>query len=105
MASLIQKLAPEVVLSRRRRIYHRLVNRLEAGIVASIQILWQSLSPAAVNGVIEEFVSREGTEYGAQEVSLETKCRQVMRQLKKGDVIITFNDEDQSCSLVSSREL
>ena len=73
--------------------------------MASIQILWQSLSPAALNGVIEEFVSREGTEYGAQEVSLETKYRQVMRQLEKGDVIITFNDEDQSCSIVSSREL
>ena len=99
MASFIQKLAPEVVLSRRRRIYHRLVHRREAGIVVSIQIPWQTLSPAALNGVIEEFVSREGTEYGAEEVSLETKCRQVMRQLEKGDVIITFNDETQSCSI------
>ena len=103
--SLILKFAPEVIFSRGRKIYHRRVNRREAGIVASIQIPWQSLSPAALNGVIEEFVSREGTEYGAQEVSLETKCRQVMRQLEKGDVIITFNDEAQSCSIVSSREL
>ena len=64
------------------------------------KIPWRSLSPAALKGVIEEFVSREGTEYGQSEVSLEKKVQQVMWQLEKGDVMITFDDQEQTCSIV-----
>lgn len=73
--------------------------------MANIQIPWRSLSEDALNGVIEEFVSREGTEYGAEDISLEAKCRQVIRQLEKGDVVITYNDEDLSCSIVPARDI
>ena len=68
--------------------------------MVSTKIPWRSLSPAALNGVIEEFVSREGTEYGETEVSLEEKVQQVMWQLEKGDVMITFDDQEQTCSIV-----
>lgn len=39
------------------------------------------LSPEALRGVIEAFVTREGTDYGAQEVPLDTKVCQVRQQL------------------------
>ncbi len=68
--------------------------------MSSIQIPWQSLSESALQGVIEEFVSREGTEYGDAEVPIETKCRQVRRQLETGEAIIAFSNEDQTCSIV-----
>jgi len=68
--------------------------------VVSTKIPWRSLSPEALKGVIEEFVSREGTEYGETEVSLEEKVQQVMWQLEKGDVMITFDDQEQTCSIV-----
>ena len=68
--------------------------------MVSTKIPWRSLSPAALKGVIEEFVSREGTEYGETEVSLEEKVQQVMWQLEKGDVMITFDDQEQTCSIV-----
>lgn len=35
------------------------------------------LSAGALQGVIEEFISREGTDYGQVEASQETKFRQV----------------------------
>jgi uncharacterized protein YheU (UPF0270 family) len=35
------------------------------------------LSPEALHGVIEAFLTREGTDYGAREVSLATKIWQV----------------------------
>ena len=38
---------------------------------------WDQLSPDALRGVIEEFVTREGTEYGDQDVPLETKVAAV----------------------------
>ncbi len=36
-------------------------------------IPYQMLSPEALRGVIEAFITREGTDYGAQEVALDTK--------------------------------
>ena len=44
----------------------------------------QMLSPEALQGVIEAFVTREGTDYGAQDVSLATKVWQVRQQLDAG---------------------
>ena len=71
--------------------------------MASITIPWDSLSETALRGIVEEFVTREGTEYGARPVSLDEKRRAVMRQLEAGEVLITFNDEDQTCSLIPAR--
>src|SRR5215813_5827733 len=41
----------------------------------------EMLSVEALQGVIEAFVTREGTEYGTQDVSLATKVLQVQQQL------------------------
>ena len=54
-------------------------------------IPYQELSPAALQGLIEYFVLREGTEYGAKEVPLAIKHAQVMRLLEKGKARIVFN--------------
>ena len=51
-------------------------------------------------GVIQEYVTREGTEYGAEEFSLDEKCLAVKRQLERGEVLITWDEESQSCSLL-----
>ena len=42
------------------------------------------LSADALRGVIEAFVTREGTDYGMQEVPLATKVCQVQHQLDAG---------------------
>jgi len=51
----------------------------------------ESLSPAALRGVIEAFVLREGTDYGHHEHSLEEKCRAVERQLGEGRARICYD--------------
>ena len=63
------------------------------------KIPWDELSEDALKGVIEEFVTREGTEYGDSEVFLEMKCQQVRKQLHDGEVFITFDEELQTCSI------
>lgn len=63
-----------------------------------------ALSETALRGVIEEFVSREGTDYGP-EVSFETKVAQVRRQLESGIAVIVFDPESESCTLVTRDEL
>ena len=58
-----------------------------------IEIPLDRLSPDILNAVIEEFILREGTDYGASETSMDSKIAQVRRQLDHGDVLITFDPE------------
>lgn len=58
------------------------------------------LSPDALRGVIEAFVLREGTEYGAHDVSLDVKVAQVMRQLQRGEAQIVFDLESEEIGIV-----
>jgi len=65
-----------------------------------VEIPLEELSPAALRGVVEAFVNREGTDYGAVERSLEEKVADVMRQLKRGEARIVFDPESESVTLV-----
>ena len=60
---------------------------------------YQELAVETLTAIIEEFISREGTDYGAHETSLEKKVQQVMNQLKRGEIVVTFDPESQSCDL------
>lgn len=65
-----------------------------------VQIPAGSLSPAALRGVIEAFVLREGTDYGPAEYSLAEKSAQVSAQLARGEVEIWYDPASQSVTLV-----
>jgi uncharacterized protein YheU (UPF0270 family) len=67
-----------------------------------MDIPYQELSSATLTAVIEEFVLREGTDYGAQEYSLNDKVAQVRKQLEIGEVKINFDAGNQSCQIVSA---
>jgi uncharacterized protein len=64
-----------------------------------IEISPASLSAEALRAVIESFVLREGTDYGAHEVSLEEKVAQVMRQLERGEAHIVFDPSTRSVNI------
>lgn len=57
------------------------------------------LSPEALKGVIEEFISRGGTDYGEIEVSAETSFRQVKSKLEKGLAILLYDDETETTNI------
>ncbi len=65
-----------------------------------MEIPYDKLSPELLRAVIEEFVTREGTDYGHQEYSLDQKVERVEQQLKQGTVHILFNPEDETCSIL-----
>jgi len=67
-------------------------------------IPFKQLSPDALQGLIEDFVTRNGTDYGDIEVSLETRITQVMRQLKSGDVVIAYNHDEQYCNIITKED-
>ena len=60
------------------------------------------LSPEALDGVIQEFVLREGTDYGDREVSPEIKLLQVKNKLEKGLAILVFDDETETTNIILS---
>ena len=66
----------------------------------AVEIPWRELSADALNGVLEEFATREGTEYGMTDVALETKVAQLRRQLERGEVMVFFDTELSSCQLL-----
>jgi uncharacterized protein len=57
------------------------------------------LSPEALQGVIEEFILRDGTDYGETEVSMETKFRQVKHKLENGSAVLVFDDEAETINI------
>jgi uncharacterized protein YheU (UPF0270 family) len=57
------------------------------------------LSEDALLGVIEEYITREGTDYGAEERTLEQKVDQVRRQLSSGRAVINYDPVTESCSI------
>ncbi len=70
--------------------------------MTALKIPFNQLSPEALQGVIEEFVTRDGTDYGEIEVSLETKTSQVLSQLKFGKAVIVFDQKTETCTILKS---
>lgn len=69
-----------------------------------MEIPKEALSEAALDGVIDNFVQREGTDYGVHEVAYETKIQQIRKQIEKGTVKIVFDPSTESVSLVTEQE-
>lgn len=65
-----------------------------------IAIAHTDLSSAALQGVIESFVLREGTDYGEKEFSLEQKVARVIAQLERGEARVMFDPNSESIDIV-----
>ncbi len=70
-----------------------------------IKVPYEDLEPHTLRALVEEFITREGTEYGYEEVALETKVRQVMSQLQNETAFITFDPETETATVVSAESL
>ena len=70
--------------------------------MTALKIPYDQLSPEALHGVIEEFVTRDGTDYGEFEIPLETKISQVLGQLKSGKAVIVFDQATETCNILKS---
>ncbi|MDM8518134.1 YheU family protein [Desulfobacterales bacterium HSG16] len=64
-----------------------------------MEIPYNSFKPEILRAVIEEIITREGTDYGEQTLSLEKKIDQAMSRLKTGRALITYDEKTQTCNL------
>jgi uncharacterized protein YheU (UPF0270 family) len=68
--------------------------------MAGLIITFQELSPEALRGVVEEFVTRDGTDYGEFEVALVTKIQQILNQLQTRKAVIVFDQKTETCNIL-----
>jgi len=66
-----------------------------------IEVPHTELTREVLRRLIEEFVTRDGTDYGAVERSLDEKVAAVMRQLAAGDVAIVVDPEQETVDIVA----
>lgn len=69
-----------------------------------VEVPYQQLSEDALQSLLEDVATRDGTDYGEQEVPLETKVAQLKRQIQQGHAVIVFDPETESCNVISREE-
>jgi uncharacterized protein YheU (UPF0270 family) len=65
-----------------------------------VEVPVKRLSREALDGLIEEFVTRDGTDYGSQEQTLDEKKSAVARQLDRGELVIVFDSESETGNII-----
>ena len=63
------------------------------------------LSDDALRGMIEEFVTRDGTDYGEQEVSLEERVEEVREKILTGKALIMFDSKTETTTIIPAEDL
>lgn len=70
-----------------------------------VEVPPDALSSEALEGLVEEFVTREGTDYGLREHSLDDKRKSVLAQIARREVVIVFDLESESTTLIPRADL
>lgn len=64
----------------------------------------QELTIDVLHNVAESYVLREGTDYGAEEVELETKVQQVIAKLRSGEAVLVYSELYESVNIVDAQD-
>lgn len=69
-----------------------------------LEIPWDALAPDTLNALVEEFVTRDGTDYGEQEISLDRKVAQVVAGLRRRDYVILFDPVAETTHILTRQQ-
>ena len=58
-----------------------------------------ALDPSTLQSLVEDFASRDGTDYGETELSLSEKVERIKQMLEQGKIAISFDPDTESCAL------
>lgn len=56
----------------------------------------EQLAPATLRAVVQEFVTRDGTDHSSVEIRIDA----VLRQLETGAVCLYFDEDTSSCNIL-----
>ncbi|MDF2181390.1 YheU family protein [Neptuniibacter sp. CAU 1671] len=66
---------------------------------------WQAVQPETLDNLIEEYVTRDGTDYGEQETSLSRRVEQIRTKLQSGEAVLLFSESTGLCNIVAKDSL
>lgn len=64
----------------------------------------EQLSNDTLTAIIEDFILREGTEYGAIDIDKETKIEQVKKQLEQGDALLVYSQLHETVNIIPKEQ-
>ena len=64
----------------------------------------KDIPAATLDNLIEEFVTRDGTDYGDTEILTATKVEQVRQQLKRGEAFVVFDEATESVGVMGKEQ-
>lgn len=67
-------------------------------------IPFKEMAPDTLYALLEELVTRNGTDYGEIEASVANKVAQVLSRLRTGDACLCYDDTTGSCNVLSADE-
>ena len=70
-----------------------------------VQVPIRRLEAATLTALLEEFASRDGTDYGMREHSLEEKTASLRRQLDAGELALVFDLDSEEYDLCDRERL
>ena len=69
-----------------------------------IQVPMGRLAPDVRNALLEEYASRDGTDYGERELTLAEKVANLERQLADGELCILYEGDSEQWDLVPAEQ-
>jgi hypothetical protein len=91
---------PETCIPLRKEGSSKMTDDIENPDRQGVELPFDALSPEALRNLVEEFVTRDGTDYGAVERSVEEKIAQVMQQIRAGEARLAFDPETETANIV-----
>lgn len=64
----------------------------------------EQLPAETLTAIIENFVLREGTEYGSEDVALTDKIAQVRKQLHQGRAILVYSELHETVNIMPAEQ-
>lgn len=74
-------------------------------VVDPVEVAYSELDPQTLRNVIDDLVTRDGTDYGAVEKTLEQKAAALMRALERGEAKLMFDPATETIGLMSATQL
>ena len=72
--------------------------------VNMIEIDHKLIDADTLENLLIDIITRQATDYGEHEVSIQIKINELKRKLASGDVVIVYNSKEESCDIIRTED-
>lgn len=69
-----------------------------------IEIDYTLLSEEALDNLLIDIITRQGTDYGEYEQNIQVKKKQLLHNLQSGKAIITYSSKENTCDIINQED-